>query len=180
MEENKMESLQEETFGSLDELLAGTDLSKVTAEGVGFEDLKEGYYLCELKKAELTKSKSSGRDMVALSFQVVENGYEVGDNGLVELKNTKNRYINVYYVFKNQMTVQRFATDMLKFEGSEPGKPILEKECFMTEDLLIDALEIIKGLRIYISITSSTKENQIFYWKNLLSWKRVQKLGLPM
>lgn len=61
-------------FNQLDELLGASDIKDVSAESSGFAQLKNGYYLCEVKKAELKPSKSSGKLMVAFQLKVVEDG----------------------------------------------------------------------------------------------------------
>ena len=58
--------LTDELRAQLDQLLGSTDLSQVTAEGSGFQELPVGYYLAEVKKAVLTVSKSSGFPMVSI------------------------------------------------------------------------------------------------------------------
>ena len=82
----------------LDELLSRSDISETTAEGFGSNDLPDGYYLCEVEKAELTASKNSGNPMVKLQYKVVENGLKNmidndGNDVLVDAKGTANRKV---------------------------------------------------------------------------------------
>ena len=44
-----MNDNMKEMFENLDSILSQTDLKDVTAEGAGFEELLEGYYLCEVE-----------------------------------------------------------------------------------------------------------------------------------
>lgn len=168
-------------FKSLDGVLANTDLSDVTAESNSFSELPDGYYLCEVEKAELKESKSSHMPMVAFQMNVVEDGIGINeDTSFFDLKKTKNRKVFMYYVLKDQQAVRRFAADMLKFEGEKQDEPILSVECFTTSEVLLDALDILTGMRIYVqSSTSKNDDNSTSVWKNIISWKRARLLGLP-
>lgn len=169
----------------LDALLKDADLTKVTAESRGdFEELPQGYYLCEVEKAELKESKSSKSPMAAFTFKVVEDGHLLsvttnGDTELTDIPHTKNRKIFIYYPFKDKASIQRFASDMLKFEGNTEGVPLLAKECFTKTELIEDALDVLIGMRVYVQITVNEKEDGTkTTWQNLLSWKRARGFGL--
>lgn len=168
-------------FTSVNELLSKADLNDVTAEGVGFAELPDGYYLCEVKSTELTESKSSGLPMVAFAFQVVENGVSPNKDGAFDdIKGSKNRWIRKYYTFKDERSVKSFASDMMKFEGDVEGEPLLSKEYFTTGELLQDAIQLLVGLRVYIQLSTTEKETGKTQWTNLVSWKRAAKFELPM
>lgn len=169
-------------FNALDNLLNDTDLSDVSAESSGFSELPDGYYLCEVEKAELKESKSSHQPMVAFQFNVVEDGLGIDEDGnFFDLKKTKSRKIFVYYVLKDSNSVRRFVTDMLKFEGEKQDESILGKEYFTNSELLTDALDILQGMRIYIqSSTTVNEDKSSSIWKNLISWKRARMLELPL
>lgn len=166
-------------FDSLNKLLGNTDLTDVTAESNNFPQLKDGYYLCEVATAELKINKNND-PMVAFKFVVAEDGKEINEDGIVvDIPKTAKRSIFINYVLKDDTTVKRFVTDMLKFEGDEPGVPILEKEYFMNSEVLEDALDILIGKCIYISVnTSEKKDGTKSTWSNPVSWKRVEALGL--
>ena len=172
-------------FNTLDALLENTDLSKVTAESTGFSELKDGYYLCEVKKAELKASKSSGNPMAAFQLKVIEDGtdfiFDVKNRATpITLKGTKNRIIFKYYVFKDETSVQRFAGEMLRFED-ENGESILTKEYFTTSELIEDALDVLIGMRIYVHIsTTENADGTSSTWTNLITWKTASALGLKV
>ena len=176
-------------YNALDESLGSVDLDDVTSEKSGseFEELPEGYYLCEVKKAELTKSKSSGNPMIKIQFKVIENGIgvdvnEKGDAVFVDIPKSKNRCMFKYYVLRDEKSVKTYVSDMLKFEGSEPGVPLLEKELFLSSVTMSEALNLLEGSQIHIQVSVSenktTKEKSS--WQNLISWSRAAKLELPM
>jgi hypothetical protein len=171
-----------DVLNSLNGLLNNTDLSDVSAESAGFSELPDGYYLAEVEKAELKESKSSHQPMVAFQFKITDDGLTPDENGdLVSVKKTKGRKIFIYYVLKDENSVRRFATDMLKFEGENPGEPILSKDYFTNSELLVDALDILKGCRVYIqSSTTINDDDSTSVWKNLISWKRASALELPL
>ena len=175
-----MENMNE-MLNSLDNLLNNIDLSDVSADGTGFQDLPEGYYLSEVENAELKESKSSHQPMVAFQFKVIEDGVTVNDNGEFEpVKKSKNRKVFIYYVLKDDTSIRRFVQDMLKFEGEKENEPILTKEYFTNSELLNDALDILKGMRIYIQFSTNIKDDDtVSTWKNLISWKRAKALELP-
>ena len=171
---------------SINELLSQTNFEDVSADSNSFRELPEGYYLCSVDDAKITESKSSGQPMVAFTFTVAENGHSYvadkeGNVEMKEVKNSKNRKIFMYYVLKDTTAVKRFASDMLKFEGEEVGKPILGKEYFMNAEILSDALAILQGLRIYIQVSKSERDDGTSQtWQNLISWKRAKALDLPL
>ena len=167
-------------FAQLDGLLADTDISEVTSESSGFESVPDGYYLSEVKKAELTESKTSHNPMVSFQFTICEDGTSIDDDGDTKInKGTKNRTLFVHFPLKDERSVKRFVTDMLKFEGETPGEPLLGKEYFTNSELLIDALDVLIGMRIYVQVSTTEKDGQKSTWNNLISWKRAAALELP-
>lgn len=172
---------------TLNSILGQADLSDVTAESTGFSDLPDGYYLCEVEEAKLTESKSSHQPMVAITLKVSEDGIDasVDDNGNVSseaIPKTKNRKIFKYYVLKDETSVRRFVTDMLKFEGDVAGESLLPKEAFTTSETIEDALDILTGYRLYIQVSTTVKEddNSKSVWYNFITWKRAAMLELPI
>ena len=175
-------------FASINDILSNVELSEVTSEsnGMGMEELPDGYYLSEVEKAEIKSSKSSGLPMVAFQFKVIEDGIsaDIDSNGNVikeYIDKTKNRKIFLYYPLKNDdgKSVKRFVSDMLKFEGDTPGESLLPKEAFVSAEVLNDSLEVLIGMRIFIQVsTSKNKDGQDMVWKNPISWKRVDALEL--
>lgn len=173
-------------LGNLDKLLSNTDLEDVTSESSGYSEVKDGHYLCEVEKAELTVSKNSGNPQVAFQMKIVDDGYDMDfsdesiEPTLVRNTGTKNRKLFIYFPLVTEQNVKRFVTDMLKFEGDTPGEPLLEKECFTNSELLEDALDILIGRRIYIKVsTSKGRDGKDVTWKNFISWKAAISMGLP-
>lgn len=180
------ESDNKQLIASINELLKQTNIDDVTSESNTFQELPEGYYLCSVDNAEIKESKASNNPMVAFTFTVTENGHSYvadkdGNVEMKEVKGSKNRKIFMYYVLKDTSSVRRFVSDMLKFEGEEKGKPLLDKEYFMNSEILADALNILKDMQIYIQITKSTNDDGTSRsWQNLISWKRANALDLPV
>ena len=173
-----MADVSKELLNQLDSLLTNTDFKDVSAEGAGYEDLTPGYYLAEVEKAELTTSKSSGNLMVMIRFKVVEDGITFDDETGDEIKlKGKNRVVFKYFTLKDEASVKRMASDMLKFEDDN-GNPLLPKEAFTTSETLEDSLEVIEGMRVYLHITETEKNGEKSTWTNLISWKRAIALGL--
>lgn len=173
-------------IASINELLKQTNINDVTSESNNFQELPEGYYLCTVDAAEIKESKASGKPMIAFTFTVSENGHHYvadkdGNAEMQEVKGSKNRKIFMYYVLKDTQSVRRFVSDMLKFEGEEAGKPLLDKEYFMNFEILEDALKILEGMKIYVQVTKSeNQDGTVRNWQNLISWKRAAALDLPM
>lgn len=173
------------TLSTLNSLLAEADLSDITADtSVGYTELPDGYYLCEVEKSELKESKTSHQPMASFQFKICEDGLDVemdesGETSMIDIPKTSGRKIFVNYVLKNSTSIKRFAADMLKFEGEVAGEPLLPKEAFMSSETLMDALDILVGMRIYINVsTSEKKDGTKSTWNNLISWKRAGVLGL--
>lgn len=173
-------------FDTLNKLLTETDITNVTSESTGFEELPDGYYLCEVEQAELKESKSSHQPMAAFKLKIVEDGKtaEVDEKGNVKIRNidkTKNRKIFMNYVLKDEKSVKRFVTDMLKFEGDVEGESLLPKEAFTTSETLEDAIDVLTGYQIYVSVsTTENDDGTKSVWNNMISWKRAAALELPM
>lgn len=168
----------------LDALLEATDTSKVTSEGIGFEDLPIGYYLVEVEMATLTVSKSSKAPMVSLRLKVVEDGLKVNDDELEVIGGTKNRLIFKHYPFTDTTSVQRFASDMLSFvdENDESLLPLEAWKSSATMRDSIDVLELAKP-RVWVNISLSKEPNELGVYStftNIVSWKRAGALGLPI
>ena len=164
-------------------ILAKTKLDDVSAESQGFSELPDGYYLCEVEKTDFKESKSTHLPMVSFTFKIVEDGIgfitSETDIKEVALTGTKNRKIFKHYVFKDESSVKRFASDMLKFEGEIAGEPLLPKEAFITSETMLDALDILEGMRLYVQSDTSEKDDGTkSTWYNLISWKRAAELEL--
>lgn len=173
-----MAEISKELLSQLDSLLGNTKLDDVTSDSSGFDDLKPGYYLGEVEKAELTVSKA-GNLMIMARFRIVEDGVDIDDDGnKVKLK-AKNRVIFKYFSLKDEAAIKRMASDMLKFED-EHGVPLLPKEAFMATETLEDSLDAITGMRIYLHVTESEKNGEKSTWTNLISWKRAYALELEV
>lgn len=174
---------------SLDELLSKSDISSITSESSQGYDLPDGYYLCEVEKADL-KLSSNGNPMVSIQYKVVENGLKSdvdkdGNDTLIEARGTANRKIFMNYVLSTEQQVNFFVSDMLKFEEADKeGVPMFEKDYFKNTELLMTVLDILSnGLRIYIMVQSkeSKKEpGKIEKRYNPITWKRAKLLELPM
>lgn len=166
-------------FEDLDAIIASTDLSKVTAESTGFEELPEAYYLCEVENAKLTTSKSSNQPMISFQYKIVEDGKNINDDGsIITMPGTKNRKIFKHYVLKDGDSFKGFVTDALKFEDSD-GNPILEKEMLLSSQLINDCLEVLEGRNVYVFAKHSTKKDGTeSVWYNLIAWETIAKLEL--
>lgn len=178
----------------LDTLLGNTELNGVSSSSTGYEELPTGYYLCELEEATLEKSKTSGKPMVKFAFKVVQNGIievvdENGDAYKARAPHTKNRKIFKYYILDSEKNVKTLVSDLLKFEGEEPGTELLGevlrddegKLTRLSTDILLGCLDVVSGSSIYIkSDTTESKKNpgEKQTWNNLTDWDRVVKLGL--
>ena len=171
---------------SLDTLLAKTDNSNVTEEGVKSE-LPDGYYLCEVTKAELTESKQ-GNPMVAIEYKTTEDGKMsvIDEDGMAKMETapkTQDKKIFVNYVLSSEQNVNYFVADMLKFEDPETGDSIFDKKSdFDSTDAIINVCDILsEGAMVYImaSTTESTNEPGKMVKKyKPISWKRAERLEL--
>ena len=173
-------------FIKVGDLLSQVDWNTIT-EDTGFEDLPEGFYLCEVEKAELKENKSQTNMQVSFQYKVVEAGLaeaidDRGNSVLREIPGTLNRKIFKYYPFKVPVDIAKFVKEMMLFEGDVPGEPILGPEYFMAEETFPDALACLVGCRIYVQATyKEDKEDRgkKNCWYNLVAWDRAKKMGLP-
>ena len=161
----------------VNELFASVNVDDVSAESAGFSDAPEGYFLCEVKKDELTMSKS-GNPQVAFTFKITEDGRKI-ENTNELIKGSKGISIFKYYRLLDDKDVRKFVSDMLKFEVDENGSS-LPKEAFTNDETINDALDIINGLQIYVQNTVTVNDDgSKSTWVNLITWKRAAELGLP-
>jgi len=173
---------------NLDKLLGNLDLSNTTEEGVKTK-LPDGYYLCQVNKAELTESKSAGNPMVAIEYLTIEDGKKLivddaGYSQLIDAKGTANKRIFVNYVLSNEMNAGFFVSDMLKFQDPETNEPIFKDEeyYFKSAQGIIKVCDMLtEGGIIYIMVQTIEKKDgsgekeQKF---KPISWKRARKLEL--
>lgn len=177
-------NFNDEAKAKLDSLLSQTDFTNVSAEGTGYSDLPEGYYLCEVNRATLTTSKASGSPMVSLQLKAIKDGVFLNDNDeLATLPHTQNRVVFKNYPFNSTDDIKRFASDMMKFELE--GEPILPKDAWTSSDTLIDALDLIESSSLTLWVenrkaTKSREDGRPNYWATLLSWNRATQLGLSV
>lgn len=170
---------------TLDKILSNTDLSNTTEEGVK-QDLPDGYYLCEVKKAELTESKA-GNPMVSIEYNTIEDGKktivdESGYSQLVDATGTANKKFFINYVLMNEMQVGFFVSDMLKFQDPETNDSIFTKEDFTCTSGIIDVCNLLEqGGIIYMMVQTVEKRNEPGTTEKKykpISWKRARKLEL--
>ena len=174
-------------FVALSDLLAQVNWDTITEENA-FEDLPEGYYLCEIKKAELKVNKAQTNMQASFQFAVVEDGLgekidSKGNSVLFTLTGTKNRRIFKHYAFKTADNVKRFVNDMLKFEAPERmGEPLLTTDYFIIEEIIPEALKLLESmeLRIYIQARYTEKDGKKNCWYDLIGWGRAKEMGLPV
>lgn len=167
--------------------LSKVDTEKVTEEGIKTE-LPDGYYLCEIKSAELTESKNHNL-MVAIQFTTTEDGQQsiIDEDGFaktVPAPNTKDKIIYQNYVISNEMNAGFFIADMLKFEDPESNTPIFDKDSdFADIDAIANVCDILNQYQPFVYIMVSTVESKDEPGKTEkkykpISWKRAQRLEL--
>ena len=176
---------------TLDELCGKTDLSKTTEEGASF-DLPDGYYLCEVKKADLTATRQSGLPMVSMEFLSVEDGKktvvdEQGYTQLVDAPKTANKKIFQNYVLSNEMNLGFFVSDMLKFQDPETNTPLFDKQKdFENTKAIMNVCDCLveAAMLIYVMVQTTkrinkeTGEEEKVKKYNPISWTRARRLGL--
>ena len=175
--------MEKSIYDTLNKILSNSNIDSVSSESTGFSELQDGYYLCEVAETEIKKS-SNQDPLIVLTMKVIGNGYdaEISNDGEItfkELKGANGSMIWLNYAIKDEKSLKRFVSDMLKFEGDEQGEPLLPKEAFTTPETLEDAVKLLVENRIYVQISTTEKDGKANTWKNLVSWKRVTGLELP-
>ena len=95
----------------------------------------------------------------------------------IDLKKTKGKLIFKHFVLKDETSIKRFVSDMLKFEDSD-GNSYLPKEAFTNADIVGEAIDSLIGMRIYAQISNTEKDGNVSQWINFVSWKRASDLSL--
>lgn len=178
----------------LDEVLEDydTDIDKVSSEGTGnFSELPDGYYLCEVDKAELAQSKNTGKLMSSFKLKILEDGISLDENdNIVEIKGTKGRLIFKHYILqdedisKQKENIDKLISDLKKFEG-EPGVPLvqplldeLSQGNLTKSEFIQTSLEYLSGMRIWVNVNTTERNGKKNTWVSLISWARARKLGI--
>lgn len=162
-------------MNNLDEILKNIKIEEIKSDNEGYENLPDGYYLCEVEKVEFKESKSSGNEMIAWQFKVVENGIDFDEElNKQYIQNTVNRKIFTYHVLKDETSIKRAISDLLKFEETE-GESLLSKEYFISKESMELCFQLLIGRNIYIKLETDKDNNQ---WKRFVSWKGAKKLEL--
>lgn len=175
-------------YSEIGEVLKQTDLSNVSAENAGFEDLPDGYYLAEVMETKIGRSKSSSKPMISLRFSIVEDGYKLSDNedeiSLDRIPHTKNRQTFKHYVIDSSQNLKRFVSDMKKFEDpKEIGKSLLPDEAWSSPEFMGESVSILSDMkcRIWLHNKVNKKDDGTnSSWLDLESFNRAAKLGLPV
>lgn len=175
----------------LDDIANKTDLSKTTEEGASF-DLPDGYYLSEVRKAELTETKSTGNPMFSFEFRTIEDGKKIiideqGYSQLVDAPKTAGQRIFQNYVISNEMNFGFFVSDMLKFQDPDTNEPLFDKEKdFVDTESMVAVCDtlVAAGMVIYIMVQTTKRKNpqtgeeEKIKKYNPISWARARRLGL--
>ena len=167
---------------TLDSLFSQIDVDNITADtNTRFANLPDGYYLCEVSKAELRETKTN-KPMYSFQFKVFEDGHKHvvsdGNPEFESIPNTKNRVIFKNYVISKKEDLEGFISDMLKFEVD--GEQMLEKSYFTSTSGTLDALDVIIGSTIYMMLqTYTNRKGEEQQNTNIVKWSVANELGLP-
>lgn len=178
-------------FSEVNELISQTDLSKVSAESVGFEDLPDGYYLAEVVESKIGRSKKTNKPMVSIRFKIIGDGYKLsGDvnDPLADLfepiEHVANRQVFKHWLLDSPQNLKRFVSDMKKFEDPENvGQELLPEEAWTKAETMNDSIEVLSQLnsRIWLHNKVTEKDDGTSSsWIDLESFARASKLGLPV
>lgn len=186
---------EQSILDDIDAVLGITDLSKVTAESTGFEDLPDGYFLTEVVESKLERVKSGknqGKPKATIKFKIIEDGYKLtGDPNSDEeettfdtLAGTKNRTLYKHYPLGDPEGIKKLVSDMKKFEDPEtPGKQLLPDEAWTTASTLKGSIEVLSQLNIRIWVHNKVTvkdDGTSSNWVDLESFSRAAQLGLPV
>ena len=174
-----------------------TDLSKVSAESTGFEDLPEGYYLAEVidvKPDRCKSGKNEGKPTLKMRLKVVGDGFKLaGDPDELEdegkdlfepVTGVNGRFVFKTFTIGEESLMKRFASDMMKFEEpNNPGKMLLPEEAWADPKIMFDSVSLLVDLasRIWLHNKVTKKEDGTNgAWVDFLDFSRAAKLGLPV
>lgn len=168
-------------YANVDSILSEINVEKIDPNANDYI-LPDGYYLCEVVKMELTESKK-GNLQIKGQFKSIQNASQLkidseGDSDLVEVPNTNGRMIFKYWPLTDKNKVESMIKDMLKFEGDEEGTPLLSAEYFTNSEILEEALDVLSESRIWLQLSTKTKDGESSQWANLISWSRAKALDL--
>jgi len=199
---------QKELFRQVNGALENVNVKEITEESDvnTFEELPDGYYLCELTAQEVAFNKAGTTPQVKFTFEVKE-GYTLEPNAKNPMVNdvkpildAKGKPIDfmkrkskiwTYHALAPQEKLTRTIAVLKKFEDPEnlllidnenfKHQQILDDEAFEDAEILLDALEALVGSMIWVQNDVSEKDDgTVSTWKNVITWLRAKKLGLPV
>jgi len=179
-------TVNEDLLKAINEAMQGVNFDNVDPDGNTFTEAPDGYYLCELKKAQFGFSKK-GNLQVACQFKAVEDGCDLdvdkyGNVKVINIPKTKGKVFFKYYSYNAEDKILRFANDMAKFID-ENNQPLLEAEAYKAgAEILIESLQLLEAAapQIYCKQeTSANDDGTSSTWFNPVSWNTAKKLGLP-
>ena len=175
-------------FSEIGDVMKQTDLSKVSAESTGFEDLPDGYYLAEVIETKIGRSKSSQKPMISLRLSVIDDGFKLSDNedeiSFDKIEHTKGRQVFKHYVIDTPQNLKRFVSDMKKFENPDVvGEALLPDEAWSSPEFMGESIGILSEIncRIWIHNRVTKKDDGTSSsWIDLVSFNQAAKAGLPV
>lgn len=178
-------------YSEIGEVMAKTDLSNVTAQSAGYEDLPDGYFLAEVTDTKIHRSKSSNKPMVSLTFSIVSDGLKLNEDddasedvSFSEIPHTKDRLVFKHWVIDTPQNLKKFVSDMKKFEDpSEPNKALLPDEAWSDPTFMGESIPLLAEMncRMWIHNRVTKKDDgTTSSWQDLVDFNRAAKLGLPV
>lgn len=175
-------------YDEIDGVMAETDLSNVSAESTGFEDLPYGYYLTQVIETKIGRSKSTQKPMITIVLEVVEDGLKLSDSTdeivFDSIKGTTKRHIYKNYTIKDSKSLKNFVSDMKKFEDpNEIGKSLLPDEAWTSAKYMGVSIPLLAEIncRIWLHNRESKKSDGTSgSWVDLVSFNQAAKIGLPV
>lgn len=175
-------------FSEIGDVMKQTDLSNVSAESVGYEDLPDGYYLAEVIETKIGRSKSSNKPMISLRLSIVDDGFKLSDKedeiSFDKIEHTKGKQVFKHYIIDTSQNLKRFVSDMKKFEDpNEVGKQLLPDEAWSSPEIMGESISILSEIncRIWLHNRVTKKfDGTSNAWVDLVSFNQAAKTGLPV
>lgn len=166
-------------------LIQQTDLSNVSANSTGYDELPFGYYRTKFSNVKVGRTRSTQTPMVTLTLEVLEDGYKLNDATLQfeRIGGVTKRLIFKNYVIGDSKGLKSLVSDLKKVEDpTDNNVPILTDNDLKDFPSMWEFMkEFIKSeMYIWVHVRETTKKDGTKgSWTDLVSDSTALEAGLP-
>lgn len=164
-------------------LIQQTDLSNVSANSTGYDELPFGYYRTKFSGVKVGRTKSTQTPMVTLTLEVLEDGYKLNDATLQfeRIGGVTKRLVFKNYVIGDSKGLKSLVSDLKKVEDQD-GQPLLTDDYLKDFPAMYTFMKFFveNGFTIWVRVRETKKKDGTTgSWTDLVSDSTALEAGLP-